>query len=145
MDGDDMVENSVPFNPQDYRREFNQNPTVVQNDWIIVNRTLNGLKNMFFILIVVLLLIGVFFYFKDFSIENIVYANHSIENKVFIEDNTTYVPPQPIINVDVVVFTENKTTMIYHNSSYYQNDTEIYYINNTVVKNVTEGDGNVTE
>lgn len=118
----------------EYKKKFNELESVRESNLLLIDRSTNTIKTAILAVCVVLILLGLVIYFKDLKVENTIYANDTTTNLNYV--NNTFVPPAPIINVDVYVYPENKTNTFYSNASYYYNSTEIY--NNTNIYNNTE-------
>lgn len=118
----------------EYKKKFNELDSVKESNLLLIDRSANTIKTAILAVCVVLILLGLVLYFKDLKVENTIYANDTTTNLNYV--NNTFIPPAPIINVDVYVYPDNKTDVFYSNVSYSYNSTEIY--NSTNIYNNTE-------
>lgn len=113
------------FNPQMYKRVFNENPVAKDNDLKVVSSSIDSLKNVLLICSFLFVIVGVLYIYvfsgQDYSDQ--VYNNFTIENNLTIQNNVSV----PIPQINVFIEVENNT--LYNITN--------YSFNSSVVSNAT--------
>lgn len=107
----DEVDN---FNPQMYKRVFNENQAAKENNLKVVSSSIDSFKNILLVISFLFVIVGVLYIYvfsgQDYSDQ--VYNNFTVGNNFTIQNNVSV--PIPQINV----FIELKNNTLYNLTNY---------------------------